>query len=405
MPGTGGNNVRRQSGCLGEQQVQPVRQGTQESGASRQSRAPPKETIRVHASEKSINTVTDSPGLALALKAASAPAQSPKRAARRPARNRVWLGGAAGVLLCLLLSVVGYNILLKTPAADTPAESSAARKANGKNSRTAPSKQAAGLVGDAPGIVPGIVPGITPGIAPSSVADTRQATRQLDPVIPGANYALQFNMGSDLTEIHQVLVPSLHDNSESLTMEMWTQRDGTRSRAHSWILGFHNNDRIGASSTRLFGVSFDRVEEDQGVSIVSDDISLAIEKPAHLAFVRDALRKEIRFYADGTLMGREPFITVQSGGELQICSDARQWCAAWEPAEAVPRYAGWIDEVRISDTPRYEANFDPQPRFEPDKQTLALYHFDEGQGDILKDSSRHRHHGQIIGAKWIRVDH
>jgi len=36
-----------------------------------------------------------------------------------------------------------------------------------------------------------------------------------------------------------------------------------------------------------------------------------------------------------------------------------------------------------------------------DEQTLALYNFDEGQGDVLKDASGNGHDGKIIGATWI----
>jgi hypothetical protein len=33
--------------------------------------------------------------------------------------------------------------------------------------------------------------------------------------------------------------------------------------------------------------------------------------------------------------------------------------------------------------------------------TLALYHFDEGQGDVLTDSSGNNHPGKIVNAKWV----
>lgn len=65
---------------------------------------------------------------------------------------------------------------------------------------------------------------------------------------------------------------------------------------------------------------------------------------------------------------------------------------------------GIIDEVRISNVGRYTKDFTPEKRFENDEHTLALYHFDEGQGDVLKDSSGNGHHGKIVGAKWVRVD-
>ena len=38
--------------------------------------------------------------------------------------------------------------------------------------------------------------------------------------------------------------------------------------------------------------------------------------------------------------------------------------------------------------------------FRPDEQTLLLYHFDEGQGTVAKDASRHGYDGEVRGARW-----
>src|SRR6185436_8777593 len=66
-------------------------------------------------------------------------------------------------------------------------------------------------------------------------------------------------------------------------------------------------------------------------------------------------------------------------------------------------FRGRIDEVRISSVLRYREDFtppDPAAPFAADPQTLALYHFDEGSGTELKDSSGHNYHGKIFGATW-----
>ena len=67
-------------------------------------------------------------------------------------------------------------------------------------------------------------------------------------------------------------------------------------------------------------------------------------------------------------------------------------------------FPGIIDEVRISNTARYTKDFTPVKRFKTDEHTMALYHFDEGKGDVLKDSSGNGHDGKIVGAKWVTVD-
>jgi hypothetical protein len=64
--------------------------------------------------------------------------------------------------------------------------------------------------------------------------------------------------------------------------------------------------------------------------------------------------------------------------------------------------AGTVHAIRVSRTARYTGGFAPAARPEADADTLALYHFDEGRGDVLKDLSRNGHHGTIVGAKWVK---
>jgi WD40 repeat protein/serine/threonine protein kinase len=66
-------------------------------------------------------------------------------------------------------------------------------------------------------------------------------------------------------------------------------------------------------------------------------------------------------------------------------------------------YFGTMNEVRVSKVARYDKDFTPVKRFEPDPDTLALYHCDEGAGDTLTDSSCNNHHGKIGGAKWVKA--
>ncbi|WP_298861772.1 hypothetical protein [uncultured Gimesia sp.] len=65
---------------------------------------------------------------------------------------------------------------------------------------------------------------------------------------------------------------------------------------------------------------------------------------------------------------------------------------------------GIIDEVRVSTNQRYTDEFTPPLRHKPDVDSLALYHFFEGQGTMVRNASGNGHHGEIIGdAKWIRM--
>lgn len=56
-------------------------------------------------------------------------------------------------------------------------------------------------------------------------------------------------------------------------------------------------------------------------------------------------------------------------------------------------YTGSVDEVRVSNSSRYTENFLPQRRFQPDNNTMGLWHFDEGTGQEAKDSSTNNYTG------------
>lgn len=55
-----------------------------------------------------------------------------------------------------------------------------------------------------------------------------------------------------------------------------------------------------------------------------------------------------------------------------------------------PSFSGWVDEIRLSDVLRYTSTFPvPAAPFVTDGATVALYHLDEGSGDVITDSSGH----------------
>jgi len=57
-------------------------------------------------------------------------------------------------------------------------------------------------------------------------------------------------------------------------------------------------------------------------------------------------------------------------------------------APQYPSYSGWIDELRVSNSIRYSTTFTPPTLpFTTDANTVGLYHFDEGTGNAVGDSS------------------
>lgn len=69
-----------------------------------------------------------------------------------------------------------------------------------------------------------------------------------------------------------------------------------------------------------------------------------------------------------------------------------------DAGEKYPSFHGWLDELRLSTVLRYHGDFTVRREaFEVDPQTAALYHFDEGQGDIVRDAVGASHGVRRVG--------
>jgi glucose/arabinose dehydrogenase len=81
-------------------------------------------------------------------------------------------------------------------------------------------------------------------------------------------------------------------------------------------------------------------------------------------------------YADGraTVHPADPFLVI--GAEKH------------DAGASFPSYHGWVDEVRVSNVVRYAGPFaTPTAPWSPDASTVGLWHFDEGNGEMIVDSS------------------
>ena len=65
-----------------------------------------------------------------------------------------------------------------------------------------------------------------------------------------------------------------------------------------------------------------------------------------------------------------------------------------------PPIPGAIADVRMSSVNRYPADFTPERHLTSDASTLALWHLDEGDGSVARDSGPNHLDGAITGAAW-----
>lgn len=214
------------------------------------------------------------------------------------------------------------------------------------------------------------------------------------PPLPG-DYALEFDGATAWVD-----VPNLrYDGTHPLTVEATLTITGPHDRTTCWLSSFGVQDTVA-------GVSAYTTQGSLGFAMSGPQWTRADAPPFAAGTYRVAGTcdgKFVRFFVDGTCVAETayagfvpPSATVSNfaiGAERS--ADGRSLNYYFE---------GRIDELRVSKQARYLKNYTPEVRLAADADTLALYHFDEGQGKNLTDASGHGHHGRIVGAKWVRAD-
>ncbi len=121
----------------------------------------------------------------------------------------------------------------------------------------------------------------------------------------------------------------------------------------------------------------------------------------HIAVVRVRNTGLMQIYVDGVLdaqtTGPTGDVSYRNGRSTSWPKDPFLVFGAekHDAGPAYPSYRGWLDEVRLSNIRRYNGNFTrPAAPFQPDANTVGLYHFDEGSGNVINDSSGGGSHGE-----------
>ena len=164
---------------------------------------------------------------------------------------------------------------------------------------------------------------------------------------------------------------------------------------------------FGASGVIAFGVSQGSGQTLCGSTNVSDN------DWHHIAVTRNNSSGQLRLFVDGvpdgTATGPTGNISYRDGRSTNFANDPFLVIGAekHDAGPAYPSYSGWIDELRISNSIRYSATFNPPTTpFTTDANTVGLYHFNEGTGSTVGDSSgtgssgTRRFGGSPAGPAW-----
>ena len=168
---------------------------------------------------------------------------------------------------------------------------------------------------------------------------------------------------------------------------------------------------LGANNTLTWHLYAKNGQGEEGQDAVRGaKLDLTKKTPTHVAIVYDG--KSIGLFLDGKQVPHkvdkklvaEPFLYKfnPDASNRHACTIGAKWYGA-DNSDSV-KSPVTIDEVRISKVARYSKDFTPQKRFTPDDQTIALYHFDAGQGDLVKDASGNGYDRKRNGATWVKVD-
>ena len=228
------------------------------------------------------------------------------------------------------------------------------------------------------------------------------------PAATGGRFALHFN-GKD----SGVEVPSLrYDGSHPITIEAWARADSFPKQPDSkQIAGWNGVFELSVFATGLWALGFEPgPDPKKNPRTVAADGPLSTkdwQRLRHVAGVWDG--KIVRVFVDGRQESEKALAAIRNPNSPGLLVDhfaiGCQILIGFGRKRAREGFFdGIITEIRISRVARYDRDFLPAKRFESDADTLALYHGDEGSGNLLKDSSGNGHHGKIVGAKWVKAD-
>ncbi len=228
-------------------------------------------------------------------------------------------------------------------------------------------------------------------------------------------------LGTGTGDIDRVKIPldapprPVDVGATDFTLEWWMKAapgdnaagQATCDAADGWITGHVLLDRdvFGDGDHGDFGVSVTGCRLAFGVSAgaagttICGGTDVADGAWHHVAVTRRRADGRLRIYVDGVLdaagaggVGPDRDVSYRDGRPTAYPDSDPFLVLGAEKHDAgpgFPSYRGYLDEVRLSTVERYTATTFTRPldAFGPDPGTAALYHLDEGSGDVVGDAT------------------
>ncbi|QDV35218.1 protein kinase domain-containing protein [Tautonia plasticadhaerens] len=214
---------------------------------------------------------------------------------------------------------------------------------------------------------------------------------------PPERVALEFDGVNDY-----VATPLLYDGSTPLTVEATvriTEWPVHKKHSHSEIVGCTQLAGFGLGTSKE-GFYFSAFIGTNYVTAYTPGDDRYLNRPIKLAGIIEG--QNLRLFVDGKQIARNAF-------EDQFKPSPEEISLGTSPGSGMPNdgngydWAGTMYGVRISNTARYTGDYDASAPLTADRNTMALYRFDEGSGDVLHDTSGNGRHGKIVGARWVNA--
>ncbi|MFW6162821.1 MAG: protein kinase domain-containing protein [Planctomycetota bacterium] len=238
----------------------------------------------------------------------------------------------------------------------------------------------------------------TLGVEKAPQAPTPQPEPEPKPEVAG--FALDFDGNAAYVEVPDRRPHALH-LTKSFTVEAWVwwrPRGGEKLQyVLAKNLGWDRSETYGIALRNRHWVYTTGFGDEQDIRECK--ATCPPGQWVHVALVCAGLDRA--FFVDGKLVDKSRARRAWSYDDKPLTLGAE-----YERNTLSFFFNGAIDEVRISAGPRYRKDFTPQRRFERDRRTVLLFHCDEGEGPILRDSgaAKVKNHGRIVGARFVKPD-